>query len=122
MVVTAGVATNCCNGPAPVLQRCARVARNCCIKPLQHAFVLQRIDATECCRSIVCCNVCIATHFTVNDATCIDGSYRVLLQQTYTPGWDCVAARVELLYGMLTGFLQFVQSTDFEEDQYGTFR
>jgi len=22
----------------------------------------------------------------VNDATCIDGSYRVLLQQTYTPG------------------------------------
>ena len=78
------VATNRCNS-APVLQWCARVARNRCIKPLQ------RIDATECCRSIVCCNVCVATHFTVNDATRIDGSYRVLLQQTYTPGWYMVS-------------------------------
>ena len=79
------VATNHCNS-ALVLQRCTRVARNCCIKPLQHAFVLQQIDATECCHSIICCNVCVATHFTMNDATRIDGSYHVLLQQTYTPG------------------------------------
>ena len=69
------VATNRCSSPAPVLQWCARVARNHCIKPLQHAFMLQQIDATECCCSIICCNVCIATHFTVNDATCIDSSY-----------------------------------------------
>ena len=42
-----------------------------------------------------CCNkraACVATHFTVNDATHLDGSYHVLLQQTYTPGWVVVVA------------------------------
>ena len=83
------VATNRCNG-ALVLQQIVAMVRSCCKKPLHQivatCFMLQRFDATECRCSIICCNVCVATHLTVNDATRLDGSCRVLLQQTYAPG------------------------------------
>ena len=88
------VATNRCNG-ALVLQQIVAMVRSCCKKPLHQivatCFMLQRFDATECHCSIICCNVCVATHLTVNDATRLDGSCRVLLQQTYTPGTACLS-------------------------------
>ena len=76
----------CCNKS---LQRCAGVATNRC----NDALVLQQFVAMmrSCCNDLMQqnaagCNVYVATHFTVNDATRLDGSYRVLLQQTYAPG------------------------------------
>ena len=48
--------------------------------------LLQQIIATVhlCCNNLL--HETVATHFTMNDATHLDGSYHVLLQQTYAPG------------------------------------
>ena len=58
-----------------LLQQIIAVVCLCCNKLLQRcAHVATTVALT------------VATHFTVDDATRLNGSYRVLLQQTYTPG------------------------------------
>ena len=59
----------------------------CCNKSLQRCACV----ATICCNGVLVLQETVATHFTVNDATRLDGSYHVLLQQTYAPGWSVLA-------------------------------
>ena len=64
----------------------------CCNKSLQWCACV----ATICCNGVLVLQETVATHFTVNDATCLNSSYHVLLQQTYAPG--CCVMNVCYIY------------------------